>query len=186
MREATKDQERADELLAVCCQLGERAAFDELIRRWSGPLRRYVARVADDADAADEMVQDIWLKVVQGIGQLRDCARFRSWLFGIAHRTLMDRLRVRYGDPITASTDLGEIALEEDDSGREKACREVELGLQRLPITERNVLTLFYLEELPLSEIAAVLAVPVGTVKSRLFRARGLLRQQLDQGDLTS
>lgn len=182
----SQDHERADELLAVRCQLGERAAFDELIRRWSGPLRHYVARVAGDADATDELVQDIWLRVVQGIGRLRECARFRSWLFGIAHRTLMDRLRVRYAVPIAPYAEVGEVAIEETDGDRAQACREVERGLQRLPITERDVLTLFYLEELALSEVAAILAVPVGTVKSRLFRARTLLRQQFDQGDQTS
>ena len=188
MQQDSKVQERADELLAVRCQLGERAAFDELIRYWSSPLRRYVARVAGDADATDELVQDIWLRVVQGIGRLRDGARFRSWLFGIAHRTLMDRLRVRYAGGSASHTELGDIAIEEfdGDRDREQACRDVERGLQSLPITERDVLTLFYLEELALSEVAAILAVPVGTVKSRLFRARTLLRQKLVQGDLTS
>lgn len=178
--------EQADELLAVRCQLGERAAFDQLVRRWSEPLKRYVARVAGDPDATDELVQDIWVRVVQGMGRLRDSSRFRAWLFGIAHRTLMDRLRTLYATPVETSTELDEIASEETDSDREQACRDVERGLQRLPLPERDVLTLFYLEELALSEVAAILAVPVGTVKSRLFRARTSLRQALVQGDLTT
>src|SRR4051812_23187894 len=90
---------RVDALLAVRCQLGERAAFDELIRRWAEPLRRYVRRVAGDAGAADELVQDIWLGVLQGIRRLQEPSRFRSWLFGIAHRRLMDSLRERYAAP---------------------------------------------------------------------------------------
>ncbi len=171
--------EQADELLVVRCQLGERAAFDELIRRWLGPLRRYLLRVTGDADSADELAQDIWLRVLHGFGRLRESAKFRSWLFGIAHRTLIDRLRLRYANQIDANTEFAEIAGADIGSDRTDALRELERGLKLLPVAEREVLTLFYLEELALSEVGVVLAVPIGTVKSRLFRARNLLRQLL-------
>lgn len=170
---------RADALLAVRCQLGEREAFDELIRRWAMPLRRYVGRVAGNADA-DELVQDIWLRVLQGIGRLQDPAKIRAWLFGIAHRRLMDRFRERYAEPLEADTSADELASESINPDRELEARELERGLEQLPPPERAVLSLFYLEELSLTEVAQVLAVPVGTIKSRLFRARKLLRQQLN------
>jgi RNA polymerase sigma-70 factor (ECF subfamily) len=169
---------RIDALLAVRCQLGEREAFDALIRRWAEPLRRYVARVAGDAQAAEELVQEIWLRVVQGIGRLQDPLKFRPWLFGIAHRRLMDELRGRYA-PQAAEVELDALAAEAPDADRELVARELERGLARLPAGERDVLSLFYLEELSLADVAQVLAVPVGTVKSRLFRARQLLRHQL-------
>jgi len=171
---------RIDALLAVRCQLGEREAFDALIRRWAQPLRRHVARVAGDAHAADELVQEIWLRVVQGIGRLQEPEKFRSWLFGIAHRRLMDALRERYAAPATEpETAIDEFAVDEPDPDRELVARELERGLSRLPAGERDVLSLFYLEELPLADVAQALAVPVGTVKSRLFRARRQLRLQL-------
>ena len=171
---------RIDALLAVRCQLGERAAFDDLIRRWAQPLRRHVSRVAGDAHAADELVQDIWLRVVQGIGRLQDPGKFRPWLFGIAHRRLMDELRGRYAAPSLESDEATDgLAVGAPDPDRELVARELERGLARLPAGERDVLSLFYLEELSLAEVAQALAVPVGTVKSRLFRARHLLRQQL-------
>ena len=169
---------RIDALLAVRCQLGEREAFDALIRRWAQPLRRHVARVAGDAHAAEELVQDIWLRVVQGIGRLQDPFKFRAWLFGIAHRRLMDELRGRYATPAT-EVELDALAADLPDADRELVARELERGLARLPASERYVLSLFYLEELSLADVAQVLAVPVGTVKSRLFRARQLLRHQL-------
>ena len=169
---------RIDALLAVRCQLGEREAFDALIRRWAQPLQRHVARVAGDGHAAEELVQDIWLRVVQGIGRLQDPFKFRPWLFGIAHRRLMDELRGRYA-PQAAEVELDALAAEAPDSDRGLVAREIERGLARLPVGERDVLSLFYLEELSLADVAQVLAVPVGTVKSRLFRARQLLRQQL-------
>jgi RNA polymerase sigma-70 factor (ECF subfamily) len=98
-------------------------------------------------------------------------------MFGIAHRVFTDRLRVRYAIPIDHATPLDGVAdngfsFEEDDLKRALA-----LGVEVLPIVEREVVVLFYFEALSLTEIANALDVPAGTVKSRLFRARSLLRQ---------
>jgi RNA polymerase sigma-70 factor (ECF subfamily) len=173
------DDTRADALLAVRCQLGERAAFDDLIRRFALPLRRYVVRVVGNADVADELVQDTWLQLLQGIGRLREPARLRAFLFGIAHRRVMDHLRARYAVPPGTEAELDALAADgpEPDAGLE--AREIERGLERLPPVEREVLSLFYLDELSLAEVSQVLGIPVGTVKSRLHRARNLLRNHV-------
>jgi RNA polymerase sigma factor (sigma-70 family) len=167
-----------DQLLVVRCQLGERAAFDALVRRWAGPLHRYARRLADDADLARDLTQDVWLRALQGLSRLRDATQFRAWLFGIAHRVAMDRLRSRYAMPLDTTDALDGLAAEAD--GDDSDIAHLASGLSLLPLAEREVLTLFYLEELPLTEIASALAIPVGTVKSRLFRARHLLRQRLE------
>ncbi|MFY2763149.1 RNA polymerase sigma factor [Arenimonas sp. MALMAid1274] len=172
---------RADELLVLRCQLGERAAFEPLVMRWAGPLRRHVLRVTGDPEAADELTQDIWLRVVQGIGRLRQPEQFRSWLFGIAHRVLMDRFRQHYASRHDAADVFDQMAEPGDGAGRLEATLDVERHLHRLPMVEREVITLFHLDELPLADVAQALGVPVGTVKSRLFRARQLLRQSLTQ-----
>lgn len=83
-----------DELLALHCQLGDPAACDELILRWALPLHRHALRVSGNPATADDVVQDVWLVVMQGIACMRDPAQFRSWLFGIAHRQLMSRTSV--------------------------------------------------------------------------------------------
>lgn len=170
----------ADELLVVRCQLGERAAFDALIRRWSAPLQRYAMNLTRDAALADDLVQDIWLRVLRGLNRLRDAAQFRAWLFGIAHRTFADRLRERYALSLDVSVDLDAVAAADDGNDDEDRVRALAGGLERLPLVEREVLTLFYLEALPLADIATALGIPVGTVKSRLYRARALLRQLLN------
>ena len=170
---------KEDELLVVRCQLGERAAFEELIQRWHPPLWGYLRRVAGNDDAARDVIQDVWVRVLRGIGRLREGSRLRPWLFGIGRRVLMDRLRHQYASRIDDSFDVSELAgdVENDDLEQEIAAMEHELA--RLPVTEREVLTLFYLRELSLAEVSEVLGVPVGTVKSRLFRARQLLRRGL-------
>jgi RNA polymerase sigma-70 factor (ECF subfamily) len=168
-----------DEWIVLRCQIGEREAFDILIARWHPLLWRYAARVTGDPDAAADVVQDVWLRVLRGIGRLRDASRFRPWVFGIARRVLMDRLRVRYAQPAFEDVELADIAEvpAEDDRAHDLAL--VDSGLARLPMLERDVLVLFYLQELSLNEIAELAAIPVGTVKSRLFRARQMLRARV-------
>jgi RNA polymerase sigma factor (sigma-70 family) len=169
-----------DELLAIRCQLGEPAAFDDLITRWHGPLWAFVRRLTGDDDAAREVLQDVWIRVLRGISRLRDGSKLRAWLFGIARRTLMDRLRDQYARRPAVDVDVDEIAVEASiDDVDDMAA--LESAVESLPLVEREAVTLFYLEELSLNEIAETLAVPVGTVKSRLFRARRLLRQAINE-----
>lgn len=67
-----------DQLVVVRCQLGERDAFDALVRRWSEPLLRHASTFARDRDQAHDLVQDIWLRVLRNLHTLRDSARFRA------------------------------------------------------------------------------------------------------------
>jgi RNA polymerase sigma factor (sigma-70 family) len=166
-----------DDLLVVRCQLGEREAFDELIARWHEPLWTYVRRLAASDDSAADVVQDTWLRAVRAIGRLREPGSLRAWLFGIARRALMDRLRVRYREPT--------VPLDDHDAIAEDAADDLDLSalhgeLEALPLPEREVLVLFYLRELTLQELADITGVPVGTIKSRLFRARNSLRRRLE------
>lgn len=175
------DDPRYDEWLALGCQLGERAAFQALVARWHGPLRGYARRLCGEDDGADEIVQDTWLRALRGIAALRDPARLRPWLVGIARRAAMDRLRGRYAEP-TAEPDLDPDTLALDAAEPERALDLLRLQtlIDRLPPPERDALSLHYLHALSLEEIAQVIERPLGTVKSRLFRARALLRRQLE------
>lgn len=172
---------RADELLAIRCQLGERDAFDALIARWHEPVWRYLRGLAGADEAAGDLSQDTWLRVLRGIPALRDPARFRAWLFGIARRAAMDRLRRRYARRIDENVELESLpaASPGDAENLETELAALERGMDALPHRERETLALFYLRELTIDDIAALLGIPAGTVKSRLFRARELLRQQL-------
>ena len=172
---------RADELLAIRCQLGERDAFDALIVRWHEPVWRYLRRLSDSDDATADLSQDTWLRVLRGIVSLREPARFRPWLFGIARRVAMDRLRRVYARNVenVENVEMEEIPAEEASEGLESDLAALEQGIESLPPRERETLALYYLRELTIDEIAALLVIPSGTVKSRLFRAPELLRNQM-------
>ncbi|MFF5085140.1 RNA polymerase sigma factor [Actinoplanes sp. NPDC000266] len=163
--------------LVVRCQLGEREAFAELVRAWHGAVERYVVKMLSRAD--DDVVQEIWLAVVRGLPRLRQPDRFAPWLFAIARRAVMNRLRQSYASPGTDPLD----SLPVDPAGDpvpDLLDRElIDGALAALPHREREVLILFYLADQPLDACAQICAVPVGTVKSRLDRARRLLRAEL-------
>ncbi|KRC81644.1 RNA polymerase sigma factor [Sphingomonas sp. Root241] len=175
---ASEEPQIDDELLVTRCQLGERRAFDELAVRWAASVAGYARHVSEDGDAAAELTQDIWLRVLRGIDRLHDPARFRSWLFGIAHRAFIDTLRSRYRAFPSTADDADHLAEDEPPDHDHEA---MERGLARLPPVEREVLSLFYLQELTIEETAGALSVPSGTIKSRLHRARRLLRLELEK-----
>lgn len=179
-------QALADELLVVRCQLGERPAFDALIARWHQPLWRYARNLTGNDAGADDATQEVWLRVLRGIGRLRSGASLRAWLFGIAHHVLMDRLREKYAAPESMDAEVDDIAAPEPPPDLHAELSLMLRELARLPAIENEVLTLFYLRELTLEEVALALAVPVGTVKSRLFRARKLLRREMESKGVQS
>jgi RNA polymerase sigma factor (sigma-70 family) len=95
-------------------------------------------------------------------------------------------LREHYATPAMSQVEVADLVVTHDiteaTDDLEEDLAAVEEGLTRLPVVEREALTLFYLRELSLGEVADVLGVPIGTVKSRLFRARKLLRREVELG----
>lgn len=176
-----------DELLAIRCQLGEPDALNSLVARWHDPVWQYARRVTGSPDGADDVAQDVWMRVVRGLPRLKDPGRIRAWIFGIARRVLMDRLRRQYAAPVPAEMNLDDLgATSGTDEGAAEEQRALEADLTRLhdalgdlPVIEREILALFYLQELSIADLADVLSIPIGTVKSRLHRARRLLRTRL-------
>jgi RNA polymerase sigma-70 factor (ECF subfamily) len=169
-----------NQLIVVRCQVGERAALDELVESWHVPLWRYVRRMVDQTEHANDCVQETWLRVLRGLPALRDPAKFTPWFFGIARRVLIDRLRTKYARPAEsadiegAALDAAEPAFDAEDMAR---LQEV---LHRLPLVERESITLFYISGLSIDQVAEVAEVPAGTVKSRLHRARNMLRDAME------
>ena len=92
----------------------------------------------------------------------------------------MDRLREQYARPPAEDIDIDEIAADDSAPQLDAELSAMLHEWSRLPLIENEILTLFYLQELALDEVALVLGIPIGTVKSRLFRARKMLRRELD------
>ncbi|HVG25060.1 MAG TPA: RNA polymerase sigma factor [Thermoanaerobaculia bacterium] len=159
--------------LVLRAQSGDRDAFDVLLRDIAPPLLRYVARVTGDAAMADDVVQDTLITIVRKIAWLDDPALFRPWAYRIASREAFRALKKqrRYVEH-THETAVDEITA--DPWQRERLLA----SLEKLSPASRAVITLHYLEEMPLSEVAAVLDLPAGTVKSRLAYGLAQLRKE--------
>ena len=177
-----------DELLVYRCQDGEKDAFDELFFRWNGRLLAHAIGRLGRSDGAADVLQDAWLSIVRGINRLDDPARFRGWAYRIVSNKCADSARsgVRRRRSVRAAAqDAGtEPALTSDAVEEADDIRVLRAALRDLPAERRAVLSMHYLESMPVGEIARVLSIPEGTVKSRLHHARAHLKRALEERSL--
>jgi RNA polymerase sigma-70 factor (ECF subfamily) len=141
-------------------------------------LRRYARGLAGDRAQADDLVQDTLERALRHRGQRRGEAR--AWLFGIMHNLVIDHWRRRrHAHEDAAGDDLPETPVAPAQAERLEL-RDLERALQRLPDEQREVLLLVAVEGFSYAQVAAAVRVPVGTVMSRLSRARERLRADLE------
>ena len=143
-------------------------------------LRRYARGLVADRARADDLVQDTLERAWRRFPMWQRRGAVRAWMFGILHNLFVDRLRGQRRSPEDAAGDhLPEVADRASPSDRLEL-RDLERALQRLPAEQREVLLLVGVEEFSYQEAAGVLGVPLGTVMSRLSRARERLRAELE------
>lgn len=159
--------------LVLRAQSGDRDAFDALLREIGPPLLRYVTRVTNDAALAEDVVQETLIAIVRKIGWLSDASLFSAWAYRIASREAFRALRKR-GRVEEAVDDAMPFVEPPDPWQRERLLA----SLHKLTPASRAVIALHYFEELPLSEVAAVLDLGIGTVKSRLAYGLARLRKE--------
>jgi len=172
-----------DELLVIRCKRRDPAAWDELVRRWNDRLLYYLRRLIDDEHDATNAVQEVWLHAFRGIHSLKNDDRLAPWLYRIARRTAMNHFRTKYARHETSEpeADSGIVDDEQETQFQLENAELVHYGLAKLGLREREGLTLYFLEDLAVNEMAELLEVPFGTVKSRLFKARQDLRRVLER-----
>ncbi len=142
-------------------------------------LRRYARGLAGDTDRADDLVQDTLERAWRSFSMWQRRGEIRAWLFGILHNRFVDRLRAQGARPeSSAGDDLPEPMARATQDDRLEL-RDLERALQRLAPEQREVLLLVGVEDLGYAEVAHVVGVPLGTVMSRLSRARARLRLEL-------
>ena len=146
-------------------------------------LRRYAWALLRDDDAADDLVQDCLERAISRWHLRRRDASLRAWLFTIQRNLFLNgaRRRTRRGTQLGVEV-LDEIASSEGSQDSAVGVRDVLTGLDFLPEEQRSVLLLLAVEDLSYEETARVLQVPIGTVMSRLSRAREKMRQYLAAG----
>ncbi len=168
-----------DAWIAYRCQLGEAEGFETLVGEMECPLFYYVMKLLGNEDAALDVLQEVWIKVFRTIGALRAPEALRTWLYRVARGTALNYIR---DDSARAEETIDEPdAIEQRDfTFRPDAALDVHAGLDRLDRRHREVLVLLFVEGLTVDEIASVVGVPPGTVKSRIHHAKKALAALLE------
>ena len=159
-----------NQLLVMAAQDGNSAALEKLVYLWQKKLWQYVFRLTNDVHASWDITQQCWLEIIKGLKKLHNPTSFKAWAYRIATNRTIDWLKDKNKSHINLES------LEVDCSQKDNDLQAKEL-VQRLKNDSRVILSLYYFEQLSISEISIALSIPQGTVKSRLFTAREELKQ---------
>ncbi len=176
----TNDSEAYEQLLVLRAQDGDQSAMSGLIEHWQVRLTRYALHLTGSSDGAADVMQEVWLSVVRSLRRLDDPSRFRPWVYRIVANKCTDWIRARARsrnttEPLEAN-DVAAAAPTADTSNEMVRLRG---AIGQLPAEKRMILAMFYLDDVSICDIAQLLNIPEGTVKSRLFHARNQLKQIL-------
>lgn len=163
----------SDEELAVQLQQGNETALETLVLRYHSKIFSYVYRMSKNYHGANDITQEVFIKVCQNIKKYNAEFFFKTWIYVIASNTCKDYLKSAYVQRTVTGLEMPENILDSVDTPEELLLKQIDREmiievLNYLPDIHREVIILRFYEELKLDEIAVILNIPLGTVKSRL------------------
>lgn len=180
--------EQDDAQLVIASRNGDQDAFALLVQYHQRRVFNLVYRMLQDYEEANEVTQDAFLAAWQGLPSFRGDASFATWLYRIAYNCCLKQLDLRKRDKnLQSALQLEQTVGQRDvdvQANEELEARDrqavVREHLSNLPAKYRMVLVLRHLQEMTYEEMAEILKMPIGTVKTHLFRARNLLKERLE------
>lgn len=186
-----------DSALVDRCLAGDDAAFDALVQKYQDMVFNLSYRLLRDYEEADDLSQEVFIQVYRKLGSFRRAASLRTWIYRIVFNRAKNRQRwwkrrllemtamslddVERNPSVAVDVRIRPAPVGPDRALEEKEVSEILLeAIEKLPFSHRTIVLLKDVEGLSYDEIAATLELPLGTVKSRLARARQALRKQLD------
>jgi RNA polymerase sigma-70 factor (ECF subfamily) len=185
---ASTQAERDDAELVAASKAGDQDAFAQLVLRHQRRVFNLVFRMLQQYEEANEVTQETFFAAWQGLPAFRGDARFSTWLYRIAYNCCLKQLEQRKRDIALQTAIQAEQVLQEESCDA-RAAEELETyerqalvreHLSLLPTKYRVVLILRHLQEMTYEEMAEILTIPIGTIKTHLFRARNLLKERLE------
>lgn len=180
-----------DQKLVVRVQKGDKTAFDLLVRKYQHKIAKLISRYVRDRREVEDVTQEALIKAYRAIGGFRGESAFYTWLYRIAVNTAKNYLESQGRRPPGSDVEIeGAELIESGDGLRDQATPErqmltdeiattVHRVLEHLPLDLRTAITLREIEGMSYEEIAEVMECPIGTVRSRIFRAREAIDQEL-------
>jgi len=183
--------EQDDPQLVTASKNGDQDAFAQLVQRYQRRIFNLVYRMLQHYEEAAEITQETFLAAWQGLPAFRGDARFSTWLYRIAYNCCLKQLEQRKRDKALQIALQAEQFLEDADNDKRPDAELdahdrqalVQEHLSQLPAKYRIVLILRHLQDMTYEEMAEILTIPIGTIKTHLFRARNLLKQRLQALD---
>ncbi len=173
------DADLEDTQCALRAGAGDEHAYSRLVKRHQGAVYRYLVRMTGIPETARELAQDTFMRAYQALPSWRPEAKFRTWLFRIAHNLALDHLRrARHfnAEPLDERFDMPDPAPgPERHLEIRQTVRQLEAALAALPSAHREILLLREIEDMSYEDIARTLKLNPGTVRSRIARARAAL-----------
>ena len=169
------EQQIYTELLIIRCQQGQKDAFELIVELWQKPLLSFALRYLDHEIDASDAVQETWIAVIKGLNKLQNPSLFVSWLFRILTNKCIDRIRQKQQE----ARPLQEAIVKPVSSEAPDESEKLDAAVQRLPDEHKTLIMLRFGQGLQIGQIAAILNIAEGTVKSRLHRALARLREIL-------
>ena len=156
-------------------------AFAELVRRHQGRVRGLLLRLSRNPTTADDLAQEAFVRAFRGIVAFEGRSSFSTWIYRIAYNIFLNhRARTRAHRPLPAVEERPMSGAPHDESpGRTDLRKDLAAAVDTLPDHYRDVVVLYYLRQVTYPEIAQILDMPLGTVKTHLHRARAMLRTQM-------
>tara|TARA_R110000787_G_scaffold35789_8_gene91663 strand:- start:13770 stop:14363 length:594 start_codon:yes stop_codon:yes gene_type:complete len=188
---AADKSEVSDKQLVARVQKGDKRAFDLLVLKYQYKVHAIVARFVNDREEVNDVVQEAFIKAYRALGNFRGESQFYTWLYRIAVNTAKNYLVSRSRRPPASDIDVadaeyfaGSDNLRDLDTPENLAFRDelegvVDRAIKNLPEDLRTAVTLREFEGLSYEDIAAIMECPVGTVRSRIFRAREAIDEQV-------
>jgi len=174
-----------EQLPVAAARAGSPEAWDALFQRYQLPLYAYVFELIRSEQDSLDVVQETFTSAARNLAGLRDNDRFGSWLFSIAHRKCVDRWRKSGREEPLDDAAIEALADFENDPSELLIRREQEAEfmklIEQLPLPQRSVLLLHFVEDFSLEEIAGITGAQIGTVKSRMHYAKRALRKLIEE-----
>jgi RNA polymerase sigma-70 factor, ECF subfamily len=172
-----------NEILVLRCQEGDIAAFEQLVKRWQERLWRHAWRLTGDENAAWDALQEAWIAISRGLRRLAEPAAFSAWAYQIVGNKCRDWLRRHRRQRQLDELHGAEVQESYEPAQEPEQYANLRDALAQLSGPDRAIISLRYEDGFGTAEIAAILGIPEGTVKSRLFHARKRLRNYLEYTD---
>ncbi|MHC4105905.1 MAG: RNA polymerase sigma factor [Planctomycetota bacterium] len=167
-------------ILVLKCQRRDEKAFREIVNSWEPRLYYYLRRIVENENDVWDILQETWLAVFQNIRNLQDPLKFSTWLYRIGHNKAVNLLRKKNKyTQITTEHTANHYENNATISVIKEQAELVHELLGKLKLAHREVITLYFLEEFSINEMAQIIGISEGTVKSRLYYAKHKLHEML-------